>query len=360
MSPWITGTILSLLVGVVILGGIKSIARVCKSLYHSWRCFISSAASSFSSSTSACSRNVSLIVTSAFTPQAAGGGFAGATVMMAARYGIARGLFSNESGLGSAPIVAAAAQTRNPIKQALVSATGTFWDTVVVCALTGLVLVSEIILNPSDLGGLTGAALTRAAFAKIPVIGPVLLTVGLLTFVFSTILGWSYYGERAIEYLLGKRAIRPYRYLWVLGVMVGSVAALPLVWDLADAMNAMMRFQISSHFYCERSLSFRNSTIPLERRSRRPPKPRGISELDTIMNNAGQREHWDRRSASYFAAIGHRSASEISGNPLSCRRERRRRVRSRLPHLHLGSASHQIAEIVIGRHTEKDPVARSR
>ena len=241
VSPWITGTILSLLVGVVILGGIKSIARVCEKLVPFMALFyIIGCVVVLFINFSVLPETVSLIVTSAFTPQAAGGGFAGATVMMAARYGIARGLFSNESGLGSAPIVAAAAQTRNPIKQALVSATGTFWDTVVVCALTGLVLVSEIILNPSDLGGLTGAALTRAAFAKIPIIGPVLLTVGLLTFVFSTILGWSYYGERAVEYLMGKRAIRPYRYLWVLGVMVGSVAALPLVWDLADAMNAMM------------------------------------------------------------------------------------------------------------------------
>ncbi len=232
---------MSVLVGIVILGGIRSIARVCEKLVPFMALFyIAGCIVILFINISVIPETISLIVKSAFTPQAAGGGFAGATVMMAARYGIARGLFSNESGLGSAPIVAAAAQTRNPIKQALVSATGTFWDTVVICALTGLVLVSEIILNPSDLGGLTGAALTKSAFAKIPVFGPVLLTIGLLTFVFSTILGWSYYGERAVEYLIGKRAIRPYRYLWVLGVMVGSVATLPLVWDLADAMNAMM------------------------------------------------------------------------------------------------------------------------
>ncbi|MGV7928950.1 MAG: alanine/glycine:cation symporter family protein [Spirochaetota bacterium] len=241
VSPWITGTLMSVLVGIVILGGIRSIARVCEKLVPFMALFyIAGCIVILFINISVIPETIGLIVKSAFTPQAAGGGFAGATVMMAARYGIARGLFSNESGLGSAPIVAAAAQTRNPIKQALVSATGTFWDTVVVCALTGLVLVSEIILNPSDLGGLTGAALTKSAFAKIPVFGPVLLTIGLLTFVFSTILGWSYYGERAVEYLIGKRAIRPYRYLWVLGVMVGSVATLPLVWDLADAMNAMM------------------------------------------------------------------------------------------------------------------------
>jgi len=241
VSPWVTGIIMSVLVGVVILGGIKSIARVCEKLVPFMALFyIAGCVIILLINIKVIPETVALIVKSAFTPQAAGGGFAGATVMMAARYGMARGLFSNESGLGSAPIVAAAAQTRNPVKQALVSSTGTFWDTVVICALTGLVLVSEIILNPADLGGLTGAALTRAAFAKIPMIGPVLLTVGLLTFVFSTILGWSYYGERAVEYLADKRAIRPYRYLWVLAVMVGSVSALPIVWDLADTMNAMM------------------------------------------------------------------------------------------------------------------------
>mgnify|MGYP000083849138 CR=1 FL=1 len=161
-------------------------------------------------------------------------------MLTAARFGIARGLFSNESGLGSAPIVAAAAQTKNPVKQALVSSSGTFWDTVVVCAITGLVLVSTIMANPADLEGLTGATLTKAAFAHIPYVGPVLLTIGLMTFVFSTILGWSYYGERAIVYLLGKRAIFPYRLLWVGAVFVGSIASLPLVWDFADAMNALM------------------------------------------------------------------------------------------------------------------------
>ena len=141
-----------------------------------------------------------LIVRSAFSPEAAGGGFAGGSVIMAARYGIARGLFSNESGLGSAPIVAAAARTKNPVRQALVSSTGTFWDTVVICALTGLVIVSSIMAYP-DIDYQNGAELTKVAFAKIPVVGPFILSFGLLTFAFSTILGWSYYGERAMEYL---------------------------------------------------------------------------------------------------------------------------------------------------------------
>jgi AGCS family alanine or glycine:cation symporter len=180
--------------------------------------------------------SVGLIVGGAFSPQAATGGFLGAGVREAMRYGIARGLFSNESGLGSAPIVAAAARTKNPVRQALVSSTGTFWDTVVVCAMTGLVVVN----SRAWTAGLRGAELTHAAFADIPYVGPTVLTMGLLTFVFSTILGWSYYGEIAAEYLFGPRAVRPYRWLWVAAVMVGSVATLPAVWSFADAANGLM------------------------------------------------------------------------------------------------------------------------
>ena len=159
--------------------------------------------------------------------------------MMAARYGIARGLFSNESGLGSAPIVAAAARTRNPVRQALVSSTGTFWDTVVICALTGLVIVSSVIAYP-DISWHDGAGLTKAAFSKIPFVGKPLLSFGLLTFAFSTILGWSYYGERAIEYLKGKRWMLAYRVVYIAAVFVGSITGLNLVWDISDCMNAFM------------------------------------------------------------------------------------------------------------------------
>lgn len=241
ISPYITGAVMAILTGIVILGGVKSIARVCEKLvpfmaiFYVLGCIIILAMNS-----SYVAPAISLIFESAFTPRAAGGGFIGATVMMAARYGIARGLFSNESGLGSAPIVAAAAQTRNPVRQALVSATGTFWDTVVVCAMTGLVVVSSILSNPTAAEGLKGSALTNMAFEQIPVVGPIVLTIGLLTFVFSTILGWSYYGERAIEYLFGKVAIMPYRILFVIAVFFGSIMSLQLVWDMADAMNALM------------------------------------------------------------------------------------------------------------------------
>ena len=159
--------------------------------------------------------------------------------MMAARFGIASGLFSNESGMGSAPIVAAAAQTRNPVRQALVSSSGTFWDTVVICALTGLVIVSSVLAYP-DIDFSNGATLTKDAFSKIPVIGRPLLTFGLLTFAFSTILGWCYYGERAVEYLKGKNWVLGYRVLYISAVFAGAVMNLAVVWNLADCMNALM------------------------------------------------------------------------------------------------------------------------
>jgi AGCS family alanine or glycine:cation symporter len=159
--------------------------------------------------------------------------------MMAARFGIARGLFSNESGMGSAPIVAAAAQTRNPVRQALVSSSATFWDTVVICALTGLVIVSSVIAYP-DIDFSNGATLTKDAFAKIPFIGRPLLTFGLLTFAFSTILGWCYYGERAVEYLKGKSWVMGYRVCFITALFFGSVINLALVWNIADCMNALM------------------------------------------------------------------------------------------------------------------------
>ena len=160
--------------------------------------------------------------------------------MAAMRFGVARGLFSNESGMGSAPLVASAAQTRNPVRQALVSATGTFWDTVVVCLMTGLVLVTTIMKNPAiDMAQISdGGQLTTLAFAQIPVLGPVILVVGIITFAWSTILGWSYYGERCAQYLWGKRALLPYKLVFVAVVVVGPVLALDLVWTIADILNA--------------------------------------------------------------------------------------------------------------------------
>lgn len=240
VSPYITGLVVTALGAAVIVGGVKSIAKVCgmlvpfMAIFYVLGCiyilFVNHAY---------LLPALQVIFDSAFTTKTAGGGFAGSTLIMAARYGIARGLFSNESGLGSAPIVAAAAQTRNPVRQALVSSTATFWDTVVICALTGLVITSSIIAYP-DIDYHNGAALTKVAFSKIPYIGAPLLTFGLSTFAFSTTLGWSYYGERCVEYLKGKRWMLFYRMIYIVSIFVGSVVNLALVWNLADCMNALM------------------------------------------------------------------------------------------------------------------------
>jgi AGCS family alanine or glycine:cation symporter len=237
VPPWITGVMIAVLTALVILGGIKSIAAWCERLVPFMAIFyVVGAIILLVMRYETIPEALRLIVSGAFTGQAAVGGFLGTTVREAARYGIARGLFSNESGLGSAPIVAAAAQTKNPVRQALVSSTGTFWDTVVVCALTGLVIVN----SGRWMEGYNGAALTKAAFEGMSWVGPIVLSVSLLTFVFSTILGWSYYGEKATEYLFGPRAVKPYRWLWVAAVMVGSLSTLRAVWSFADIANALM------------------------------------------------------------------------------------------------------------------------
>jgi AGCS family alanine or glycine:cation symporter len=234
---WITGLVIMILTAVVILGGIKSIAAWCEKLVPVMAVgYVGGCAAILIINAREMPETFRLIWSGAWNGHAAVGGFLGAGMREAMRYGIARGLFSNESGLGSAPILAAAAQTKNPIRQALVSSTGTFWDTVVVCAMTGLVLVN----SGEWINGLHGAALTKAAFADIPVLGPGILTFGLLTFVFSTLLGWSYYGEKASEYLFGTRAVKPYRWIWVASVMLGSVATIRMVWSFADITNGLM------------------------------------------------------------------------------------------------------------------------
>ena len=240
ISPYISGAFIFVMTGAVVLGGVKSIARVCSMLVPLMAAFyVLGCLYILIVNASYVWPALCLIAKAAFSPEAAGGGFIGSTVMMAARFGIARGLFSNESGMGSAPIVAAAAQTRNPVRQALVSSSGTFWDTVVICALTGLVIVSSVLAYP-DIDFSNGATLTKDAFSKIPVIGRPLLTFGLLTFAFSTILGWCYYGERAVEYLKGKSWVLGYRVVYITAVFAGAVMNLAVVWNLADCMNALM------------------------------------------------------------------------------------------------------------------------
>ncbi|MBR2548242.1 MAG: sodium:alanine symporter family protein [Eubacterium sp.] len=236
------GLILSFIVGLVIIGGIQSITSVSEKLvpfmavFYFTGCLII-----LIMNADVLPQAVMTILRAAFTPQAMGGGFIGSTVALACRYGFARGLFSNESGMGSAPLVASAAQTKNPKRQALVSMTGTFWDTVVICLMTGLVLVSCIIKYP-DIDGLSGngGQLTSMAFSMIPVIGLPLLVLGLITFAFSTILGWYYYGERCAVYLFGEKIIGIYKMLWVSTVFLGSVVELNLVWNIADLLNGLM------------------------------------------------------------------------------------------------------------------------
>ena len=240
VPQWLTGLVVCGLLSAVVFGGVKSIARVCgflvpfMALFYVIGCIVILFINS-----SFVLPAIKLIFQSAFSPEAAVGGFVGSGVMLAARYGIARGLFSNESGLGSAPIVAAAAQTRNPVRQALVSSSGTFWDTVVICAMTGLVIVSSILAYP-DIDYAHGATLTKMAFSKIPYLGTPMLAFGVLTFAFSTAVGWCYYGEKAVEYLSGKKLMLTYRIIYILSVFFGSIINLTLVWNIADCMNALM------------------------------------------------------------------------------------------------------------------------
>lgn len=250
VQPVVIGGIITILASAVIVGGVKSISKVCETLVPLMAIlYIMGCVAILIINSHYVWPAVQLIVKSAFDPAAAGGGFVGSSVMIAARYGIARGLFSNESGLGSAPIVAAAAKTSNPVRQALVSSTGTFWDTVVICAITGIVIVSSALAYP-DISFENGGVLTTMAFGKIPYIGAPLLAFGSLTFAFSTILGWSYYGERAVEYLASKGRIgrkigvkpmvNSYRILFLITVYLGAVVSLDLVWNLADIFNALM------------------------------------------------------------------------------------------------------------------------
>ena len=243
IPTWITGIVLIILLALVLIGGLQSIAKVCEkfvpfmAIVYVLGCIIILVMNS-----AYLIPAIETIIVDAVRPRAMGGGFIGATIMSAMRYGVARGLFSNESGMGSAPFLAAAAKTKNPVRQALVSATGTFWDTVVVCLMTGLVLVSSIIANPevgmNSIGN--GSLLTSLAFGKLGFIGPVILTFGMITFASSTMLGWSYYGDRSAEYLFGGKAVMPYRILYVLLSFVGATVSLNIVWNTADALNGLM------------------------------------------------------------------------------------------------------------------------
>ena len=241
--PWVVGVVIGILVAVVIFGGIKSIASVCERLVPFMAIFyVIGCIVILCINYDFIIPAIQAICSLAFTKGAVAGGLVGTGIRAAIQYGVARGLFSNESGMGSAPIAAAAAQSRNPVRQALIASTGTFWDTVVVCLMTGLVLVTSIMKNPGIDVSLVdnGGKLTSLAFGQIPVVGPILLTVGIITFAFSTVLGWAYYGERCIEYIGGKRVLVAYRCIYIAVAVIAPISALNLVWTIADILNALM------------------------------------------------------------------------------------------------------------------------
>lgn len=236
---WVTGIVLAIFTAVVILGGIKSIGKVTQVLVPFMiLIYFTAALIILFLNASAIPKIFALIFQSAFTPSAAVGGFLGAAVMQTIREGVSRGIFSNESGLGSAPIAAAAARTPDPVKQALVSMTQTFIDTIIVCTMTGLV----IILSGLWTSSLTGAELTTMSFSGLlpGSIGQFIVSLSLVFFAYSTILGWSYYGEKSIEYLFDEKAVKPYRIIFVIFVALGAVLKLEIVWMLADIMNGLM------------------------------------------------------------------------------------------------------------------------
>lgn len=243
IPPIAIGIVLAVITAFVIIGGIKKIAIVCEKLVPTMAaCYVIGCFVILGMNYDYIILGIKAILHLAFTPGAVAGGLVGRGAITAAQYGIARGLFSNESGLGSAPLVAAAAKTKNPVRQALISSTGTFWDTVVVCLITGVTLVTTIMKNPDiNMSSIqNGGQMTTAAFSQIPVLGSIILVFGIITFAYTTVLGWSYYGERCAEYLFGKRATIFFKIIFVFVILLGPVIELDIVWSLSDIFNALM------------------------------------------------------------------------------------------------------------------------
>ena len=238
IDPAITALILSIFVGIAVFGGLKSISKVSTAVVPFMAIvYILGTLTVILFNIEKIPATLALIFTSAFSPAAAVGGFAGASIRMAIQNGVARGVFSNESGLGSAPIAAAAAKTNEPVEQGLISMTGTFIDTLIICTLTGLTILVTGVWS----GDLNGVALTQSAFSTVfSYFGPSLLTIFLVLFAFTTILGWNYYGERCFEFLFGVRFIWLYRVVFVVMVLLGGFIELDMVWIIADIVNALM------------------------------------------------------------------------------------------------------------------------
>ncbi len=244
LPEYAVGMVIAVLVGLVIVGGVQSIGKICSKLVPAMGAFyILGCILILILNLPYLIPAIILIFRSAFLPAslpaAVAGGFIGSTLRSAARYGIARGLFTNEAGLGSAAIAAAGAKTSHPSRQALISMSATFWDTVVMCAITGLVIVTNLIKNPSSAKGYSFAELTTAAFKAIP-FGNVCLGLSLIAFAVATLIGWSYFGEKAVEYLFGKSGISTYRVCYIIMIFIGSILSLELVWEMTDFVNALM------------------------------------------------------------------------------------------------------------------------
>lgn len=240
-NPYIVGMIAALITGLVIIGGVKKISSICMRLVPTMGAFyIAGCLIILAINRDSLLSALILIIQSAFQTKAVAGGFIASTFMMAARQGIAKGLFTNEAGLGSAGITAAASQSSNPERIALVSMTATFWDTVVMCAITGLVIVSTIIKNPKSIEGYSFAEYTTAAFDQIPYVGTTILGISIICFAMATLIGWSYFGEKAVHYLVGPKGISYYHLVYMVAIFVGSILSLELVWDMTDTFNALM------------------------------------------------------------------------------------------------------------------------
>lgn len=237
IDPWYTSLVLMVLVGAVLIGGVKWLGQVAGKLVPLMAIsYLLAGGLVLVLHIDQIPAALALVVSSAFTGSAAQGGFAGATIMLALQMGVARGVFSNEAGLGSAPIAHAAAKTNSPVQQGMIAMLGTFIDTLVVCTITGLVLI----VSGAWLGEEAGAAMSQAAFAGSILHGDILISVSLALFAFTTLLGWSYYGERCAQYLLGERVVIPFRILWVLAIPLGANMSLGLVWICADILNGLM------------------------------------------------------------------------------------------------------------------------
>lgn len=237
----VVGVVASMLTALVVFGGVSKISQVCSFLVPFMAvAYIGGCVCVLFINRGVIVESLILILREAFSLRSVAGGAVGSGMLLACRYGVARGLFSNEAGLGTSSVVSACANTPNPVRQGLVAMTATFWDTVVMCLVTGLVIVSTSLANPSTTATEEGGFLCYSAFAQIPFAGEGLLLFSMVTFAFSTILGWCYTGERCALYLLGNKGVRVYRYMWILAVLISPVMSFDTVWNLADLCNALL------------------------------------------------------------------------------------------------------------------------